>query len=119
MDEASAATTPGRDAAHALVESYRRVRELVLALLAERAYEKDEFSAAFPPLSTQPLSETERAPGPQAAIQAAATRSGAAVQASLLLRQLGGWLDGLFQSATLERRMRYEAEAVAQLRVKS
>lgn len=119
MAEAAAATTVTRDAAHALHESYRRLRDQVSGLLAADEARLAEFTAAFPELSPNLPQASAAGGGPHAAMVVASTRTAMAEHAALLLRQLGGWLEGLVQEATFEQRMRLEAEATAKLRVKS
>jgi hypothetical protein len=115
MAEAAAATEPSRNSANALRESYGRLRAQVAELL-QGSPEGTEFERVFP----EPPSaggDQRGGFGPAAASAATASRIDAAERFALLLRQMGGWLDGLIDEATFDQRMLYEAEASAKLRL--
>ena len=90
--------------APALTESYIRLRDQIANLL--QGDFADEFDAAFPVVEEvrQPMDH------PRAAARAAIIHEAAARRARTLLGQLAGWLDGLIAEATLEQRLRFEAE---------
>lgn len=116
LADAAAATQPSFTSSSALVQSYERLRDQVREFLADDTERLREFENAFRPIGAA-SSSAERGPARQA--QATTTSAARAEQAALLLRQIGGWLDGLVQELTYDERIRLEAEEVAKLRVKS
>jgi hypothetical protein len=116
LADAAAATTPSRSSSSALVQSFDRLREQVKEFLSDDALRLKEFDAAFPAIGSAPLPNEV---GPARQIQAAGTSLARAEQAAILLRQIGGWLDGLIQELTYDERLRLEAQEVAKLRVKT
>jgi hypothetical protein len=109
--DAAVQMPPDDSAAPALTDSYTRLRGHVRDLVISSAsVSKDEFDALFPELPTVTLPRrldmiVEQAPKLEAY----------AKHASLLLRQLGGWVDGLIATLTFTQRLDAEARAIAEL----
>jgi hypothetical protein len=97
-------------AAVSLVSTYLRLRGEVLLNLQGEAFEelREEFERLFapikPPRSVNAFFDPERNDS---------ELSAAAHDAQLRLRQLGGWIHGLIDELTFQRRLRVEAEAKA------
>jgi hypothetical protein len=109
--DAAAQMPPDDIAAPALTDSYTRLRGQVRDLAVSSAsVSTNEFDALFPELPTVTLPRrldmlVEQGPKLEAN----------AKHASLLLRQLGGWVDGVIATVTFTQRLDAEARAKAEL----
>jgi hypothetical protein len=113
VEAASTAVDADGAAAHALSESYMRLREQLANVLEGDL--SDEFNAVFPEIEIPAPVQVH----PGAAARAAIAQTPAARRAQVLLTQLAGWLDGLIAEQTLDQRLKLEAaERVAQERRK-
>jgi hypothetical protein len=92
----------------ALTRAYASLREEIL--LGLRGLMREEFERLFEPLAI-PADYNPNASDP-------ATWTQLAVKALLSLRTLEGWIQGLIDQATLEQRMRIEAEEKAKWEAK-
>ena len=108
VDSAATAIEADGASAPALTESYMRLREQVGNVLAGDL--SDEFNATFPSID---LVQPPTSPQPHATAAWRVTAEPAARRARALLGQLAGWIDGLIEEQTLERRIRMEAEELA------
>jgi hypothetical protein len=112
MIDAAAIRQATQESGQPLVLVFNRllgsVRDLALKLGVE-----DEIDDYFHPLQEPPALEPGR-PGTVRAWEAAGRAQAAAVEASLMLAMLGGWVDGLISEQTLDARIRAEAEARAE-----
>jgi hypothetical protein len=106
--EAAAQSDVRSESAAALTQSYQRLREQMVAYLGERP-EGAEFVALFP------VNLVGEVPPNQdgGTRLAASTGSRLAEHASLLLRQMGGWIGGLLDAATRRDRALYGEEPKA------
>jgi hypothetical protein len=105
-----AQTDATKESVRALLRAYSRLRgELLLILKPDALGElRAEFERLFPALGDPPL--VDQATGrPLDAFQLADWAS----EAKLGLKQLQGWIQGLIDELTLERRLQLEAEAKA------
>ncbi len=110
----AAQTEAVRDSAAALVHAYSGLRGEMLGVLApdELRELREEFERLF-----QPLEEPEPFNlrfGESSHVRLAS----AAEEAQMLLRMVGGWVQGLINELTLEQKIRLEAEAKARLESK-
>jgi len=104
----SAATGPADgDGAPALTESYTRLRGLVRDYVEAHGLNIDEFDPAFPEIDLVEFPEHQH-PRDFAARTMAHTPQ--AKRAQALLGQLAGWVSGLIDELTLDKRLRLEAE---------
>jgi hypothetical protein len=105
-DEAASSLEPESASAPAFTEAYNRLRAAVRELVDKTPIE-GEFLNFFPEIEQVSVSLSQH---PREAVREMVRFESAAKQARLLLGQLAGWVDGLIQEQTLERRLRLEAE---------
>ena len=106
MIESAASAVPDDGAsAHALTESYARTRNEVRRLIADTQL-VSEFDAAFPEIEVVEVTSRD----PWAVAQSGLVNEPAARRAKLLLGQLAGWVGGLIDEQTLDRRLQLEAQ---------
>jgi hypothetical protein len=115
IDAAAASVSPDASAAHALTESYVRLRREVSELAQELGL-GEEFAAVFPEVAVAepPTASLAGNLGRQFNLDLQAE----AKRASTLLGQLAGWVQGLIDEQTFEQRIAAEAEAKATLAAK-
>ena len=108
LQAAAGAVKPEASSAHALTDSYARLRAGALLLMEENDDLKQEFLSTFP--------EMEVTPGPEQGmpldkfVMRGASDEIAAQRAAALLSQMAGWFEGIVAEQTLERRLELEAQ---------
>jgi hypothetical protein len=107
LTAAADAVKPDETAAHALTESYIRLRGEALRIVEEGGLPEEEFVNTFPEIELAPLPDPST--HPRQVLKQAAQNEALAKQASSLLKQMAGWFDGIFVEQTLERRLEMEA----------
>ena len=108
---AAAQLKPDDAAATALTESYNRPYQIARQLVDEADdLPIDEFDQLF-----DALDEVEMPQGLQGFALKSASLEAEAKRASSRLLQLGGWLDGIVEAATLELAIAAKAKEAAQL----
>jgi hypothetical protein len=104
VESAASAVDPAQpESAHAITDSYQRLRAQVGELVGGSDLE-GEFTASFPEID---VARFEPRRGSLIAEGAAALN--AAQRARVLLGQLAGWLEGLIVERTLQQRIEAEA----------
>lgn len=111
MIDATVQMEPNDSAASALVSAYNRLRTQAIAFVrAADDLPTTEFENLFRLLPGVSVPEQLD----QFAMQSAKLES-EAKNASILLRQLGGWFDGVIAARTLDQRIAAEARAKAEI----
>lgn len=106
-DSAATSVTADGEGAPALIESYTRLRGLTREFVGANGLNIEEFDSAFPEIDAIDLRQFEH---PRNRMHRKGMYAPQAIRAQALIGQLGGWLSGLFDEVTLERRLRLEAE---------
>ena len=103
----SAQTEATYKAGTALVRTFMGLREEILLIMRGDELEplRGECNRLFPPMGNPPPFD------PATGAETTKYLEAAAGEALLNLRKLGGWIQGLINELTLERRLRLEAEA--------
>ncbi len=110
VDTAATSVEPNAGSARALTDSYVRLREEVREMIADSEL-KHEFHRVFPGIAIQEAPNPSLAGG--LALEDDARLNAEAQRARALLGQLAGWVQGLIDEQTLEKRLQLEAEAKA------
>jgi hypothetical protein len=105
---AADALKPDENSAHALTESYMRLRKEAVRIVEENDLPEEEFLNTFPEIEIADVPDPTM--HPRQVLKRAAMRTAQAQQASSLLKQMAGWFDGIVVEQTLQRRLELEAQ---------
>ena len=101
---AADAVKPDATGAHALTESYVRLRKEALRIVEENQLPEEEFLNAFPEIAV--VEPPDRSEHPRQWMKREVELEALAKQAASLLQQMAGWFDGIVIEFMPDRRQK-------------
>jgi hypothetical protein len=101
---AAQAVKPDATGAHALTESYVRLRKEALRIVEENGLPEEEFVNTFPEIDV--VEPPDRSEHPRQWMKREVELEALAKQAASLLQQMAGWFDGVVIEYMPDRRMK-------------